>query len=252
MAAGLAEIDWRAPWLAPWRALGEPLAKQVLAGAAQPDVLNQAPYAPVRFVAQSALPEGMAYERFIFECGGVPTREGLHDFFNALCWMTFPQSKKKLNQLQATEIATAGIQSVRGPVRDAVTVFDENAALLFAPDAVWEALAARQWARLFGELRPLWAQAQLLIFGHAALEKLVEPYKSITAHVWRVAENWNSMAQLDAWLAQDLTAAKLAAKPFVPLPVLGVPGWSQGNEDPAFYADAGVFRPARRVPQNAQ
>ena len=252
MAAGLAEIDWRAPWLAPWRALGEPLANQVLAGAAQPDALNQVTFAPVRFVAHSELPEGMAYERFIFERGGVPTREGLHDFFNALCWMAFPQSKKKLNHLQAAEIATAGIQSVRGPVRDAVTVFDENAALLHAPDAVWEALAAREWQRLFGQLRPLWSQARLVIFGHAALEKLVTPYKSITAHVWRVAESWNSMAQLDAWLAQDLTTAKLAAKPFLPLPVLGVPGWWRDNEAPAFYTDAEVFRPVRRVPQSAQ
>jgi hypothetical protein len=252
VAAGLADIDWAAPWLAPWRALGEPLANQVLAGAAQPDALNQVTFAPVRFVAHSELPEGMAYERFIFERGGVPTREGLHDFFNALCWMAFPQSKKRLNHLQAAEIATAGIRSVRGPVRDAITVFDENAALLQAPDAVWEALAAREWQRLFGQLRPLWSQARLVIFGHAALEKLVTPYKSITAHVWRVAESWNSMAQLDAWLAQDLTTAKLAAKPFLPLPVLGVPGWWRDNEAPAFYTDAEVFRPVRRVPQSAQ
>jgi hypothetical protein len=98
----------------------------------------------------------------------------------------------------------------------------------------------------------MWRQAQLVIFGHAALEKLVAPYKSITSHVWRIAETWNSMAQLDAWLAKDLTAAKLAVKPFVPLPVLGVPGWWPDNQDPAFYADAGVFRPARHVPQSAQ
>jgi hypothetical protein len=157
-----------------------------------------------------------------------------------------------LNQLQAAEISAAGVQAVRGPVRDAITVFDESAALLFAPDELWDALAAREWARLFGELRPMWRQAQLVLFGHAALEKLVAPYKSITAHVWRVAEPWDSMAQLDAWLAQDLTAAKLAVKPFVPLPVLGVPGWWPDNEDPAFYADSGVFRPARHAPQSAQ
>jgi hypothetical protein len=252
MAAGLADIDWAAPWLAPWRALGEPLSMKVLAGVAQPDVLNQAAFAPVRFVAQSELPEGMAYERFIFECGGVPTREGLHDFFNALCWMAFPQAKKKLNQFQAAEIAAAGIQAVRGPVRDAITVFDENAALLHAPDALWDALAGREWQQLFGELRPLWRQARLVIFGHAALEKLVMPYKSITAHVWRVSMPWRSTAELDTWLAADLTAPRLAAKPFVPLPVLGVPGWWRANEDPAFYADAGVFRPARCMPMSAQ
>jgi hypothetical protein len=41
-------------------------------------------------------------------------------------------------------------------------------------------------ARLFGELRPLWRQAQLVVFGHAALEKLCFTLQGITAHVWRV------------------------------------------------------------------
>ncbi len=252
MAAGLGDIDWAAPWLALWREQGEPVGREVLAGALQPDALNQAARAPVRFVPQTELPEGLAYEQHIFESGCVPTRDGLHDFFNGLCWMTFPRTKTRLNQLQAAEIAAAGIQSVRGPVRDAITVFDENAALLHAPDALWNALAAREWPRLFGELRPLWREAQLVIFGHAALEKLVSPYKSITAHVWRVARPWTSTADLDAWLASDLTATKLAAKPFVPLPVLGVPQWWPANEDPAFYDDVQVFRPLRRSPAPAQ
>jgi hypothetical protein len=34
----------------------------------------------------------------------------------------------------------------------------------------------------------------------------------------------------------------LATKPFAHLPVLGVPGWWRANQDPAFYADASVFR----------
>jgi hypothetical protein len=226
--------------------MGEPLARSVRAGVPQAEALNQTTLAPVRFVPQVDLPEGMAYERFIFERGEVPTREGLHDFFNGLCWMAFPKSKRTLNQLQASEIKTAGVQSVRGPVRDAITVFDENAALLHAPDALWNALAAREWTRLFGEMRPLWRQARLVIFGHAALEKLVSPYKSITAHVWRVATPWTATAELDDWLAADLTAPRLAAKPFVPLPVLGVPGWWPANENPLFYDDAQVFRPSRQ------
>jgi capsid protein len=79
--------------------------------------LNRLARAPVHFVAQSDLPNsGTAYEQFIFEAGQVPTRENLHDFFNALCWMRFPRTKKRLNQLQAAEIAAAGIQAVRGPV----------------------------------------------------------------------------------------------------------------------------------------
>lgn len=243
MAGELADIDWAAPWLAPYQASGGPLAQQVQAGHSCAEVLDGAG-APVRFVPQAELPQGVAYEQFIHEQRRVPTRDGLHDFFNGLVWLRFPLTKQRLNQLQAAQIAVDGVLPVRGAVRDALTVFDENAALLQAPDILWQALQARDWSRLFLELRPLWAQTHLLLFGHALLEKLVWPRKAITAHVYRVPLGL-APAALDAWLAQDLYAERLATKPFAPLPVLGVPGWWAANEAPAFYADTAVFRPAR-------
>lgn len=272
------DIDWADPWYAPWRAWGAPAAERIAAGepvsralmTASASTASSASTSPVTFVPQDALPEGMAYERFIFETRQVPTREGLHDFFNGLCWQAFPQAKSRLNVLQAAEIARDGVGAVRGPVRDAITVFDENGALLQAPPLLWEALLGRQWRRLFVDLRPLWVQARLVVFGHALLEKLVAPRKDMTAHVWRVdaplglpdsasglagaaadgayragAGGASSLASADAWLAQALTPEALASKPFTPLPVLGVPGWWPANADPAFYDDARVFRPAR-------
>lgn len=207
--------------------------------------LNAAGTAPVCFVPQSTLPAGEAYEQFIFDTRMVPTRENLHDFFNALCWLRFPQTKTKLNQLQAAEIAYSGVQGVRGPVRDALTVFDENAAFLLAPPQLWDALLQRDWRRLFVEYRPMWQQAKLVLFGHALLEKLVHPRKPITAHVYLVQPAVDSLSALDAFLAADLDAGKLAAKPFAPLPVLGVPGWWPENENFSFYDDPHVFRPRR-------
>ncbi|MFP5466711.1 MAG: DUF3025 domain-containing protein [Gammaproteobacteria bacterium] len=204
-----------------------------------------------RFVPQADLPEGTAYEQFIFETGGVPTREGLHDFFNGLVWMRFPATKRLLNRLQATEIARTGVGQVRGPVRDAITLFDENAILLQAPDEIWQALLARQWRRLFVELRPLWVQARVVLFGHALLEKLVSPYKSITGHVYREPVPTaldDDLVAWDGWLASRLSAPGLAGKPFTPLPVLGVPGWWEANRDPGFYDDADVFRAQRFRP----
>ena len=239
-------IDWSAPWLAPWCGVGQGLAAQVEAGHTVAQALNAAGLAPVRFIPQAELPAGTAYEQHIFDTGCVPTRDGLHDFFNGLCWMHFPLAKKKLNRLQAEQIAQTGIQPVRGPARDALTVFDENAALLMAPDALWDALAAKDWQALFGPLRPLWHEATLVLFGHALLEKLVYPRKPITAHVFRAQAATNSIAGMDAWLADTLSAPMLAAKPFAHLPVLGVPGWWPENEAPAFYADASVFRAPRQ------
>ena len=247
----LPEPDWRRPWFVQVADAGRQTLRACEAGGDLASALScQLPAGErLRFVPQADLPAGVAYEQHIFDTARVPTRDNLHDFFNGLIWLTFPLTKRRLNRLQAEQIAQAGVGQVRGPVRDALTLFDENAALLQAPDAIWQALLAHDWQRLFLDLRPLWAEARLLLFGHALLEKLVTPYKSITAHVYRSPvppgcepDGW------DAWLASQLTAAGLASKPFTPLPVLGVPGWWAGNENPAFYADTAVFRAARSAP----
>lgn len=246
-AADLAAIDWAAPWLVPLRATGEPLAQRVLNGASCAQVLNAAPAellsaAGVQFVAQAALPEGEAYEAFIFRTRQVPTRDGLHDFFNGLCWLHYPRTKNRLNQLQAAHITLHGVGPQRGAARDALTVFDENAAFLSAPDALWDALQAKDWQTLFGPLRPMWAQAHLQLFGHALLEKLCTPRKAMTAHVYRVRPADGACGSFDSAVADTLSAALLESKPFAHLPVLGVPGWHIANQAPDFYRDASVFR----------
>jgi hypothetical protein len=228
-------IDWDAPWFEPWRDVGERVQ------AAWPShslhqALNDAGAAPVRFVAQTELPEGEPYESFIFRTRLCPTRANAHDFFNGLAWLKFPEVKSRLNELQAGEIANAGVGATRGPVRDAITIFDENGAFLDAPPPLWEALLARDWKRLFVELRPLWKEARVTIFGHAMLEKLLSPRKDLTAHVWCG----------DRAIATGFTRERFAAKPFTPLPLMGVPLWHPGNADFCFYDDSLVFRPRRQ------
>ncbi len=239
----LTSIDWSRPWFSSILQPGRAVLQNCYEGLAPYQALNCFGASPVQFVPQSALPSGQAYEQFIFDTQTVPTRDNLHDFFNGLCWLTFPQTKTKLNQLQAEQLAINGVQKTRGAVRDALTLFDENTAFLIAPPSIWDALIAKDWQRLFVELRPLWREAQLVLFGHALLEKLVYPRKAITAHVYVAQPAIDSIADLDAWIAKDITAEKLAGKPFVPLPVLGVPGWWAENEKLSFYEDILVFRP---------
>ena len=236
-------LNWSAPWLKPFEIVGKLVEDDLLVASNLSVALNKVSNDLARFAPQSALPEGKPYEQFIFDTQTVPTRDNLHDFFNGLCWLTFPQTKKKLNQLQAAQLAIDGVQQTRGAVRDALTLFDENAAFLIAPPPIWEALIARDWLRLFVELRPMWADAQLVLFGHALLEKLISPRKPITAHVYIGRPAICSIAELDAWIAADISAGKLASKPFLPLPVLGVPGWWAENEKLSFYEDILVFRP---------
>ena len=237
----LPPIDWSRPWLAPLRADGEAIAARVAGGASVAEALDSAPSTPAsdgtvppRFVPPSACPRGEAYEAFIARTGSVPTRDNLHDFFNALVWRAQPQLKWRMNRLQAAAIARDGVGARRGPLRDALTLFDENGAMLDAPLPLVQALAARDWAGLFVQQRAVWAQARLVIVGHALLEQLATaPRKGLTAHVLPADP-------------RGLDEAGWAAKPFCPLPVLGVPGWWDANTEPAFYDDAAVFRPPRR------
>ena len=240
MSAPWQGIDWQAPWLQGWA----PLASSAPTVCGALEAARPATH-PVRFVPHSALPASVAYEQFIFDTGGVPTRDNLHDFFNGLVWLRFPQTKQRLNQLHAQALAAQGVGATRGPLRDAATLLDENGALLLAPEPLWQALAARQWQRLFVELRPLWQQAQCILFGHALLEQLIQPRKPLTAHVYQARTAMKPGADIDAWLAHDLEAAHLARKPFTPLPVLGIPGWCADNANYSFYDDSFVFRSAR-------
>ena len=253
-------IDWTAPWLASVALLGQPMAARIAAGLPVHAALNECLPATLqghglRFVPQDDLPAGMAYETFIRVQRCVPTRDNLHDFFNGLIWLHWPLLKLHLNHLQSQAIAQAGVGQQRGKLRDAITVLDENGAILLAPQPLVDALRAKDWQRLMVELRPLWEQACLWPIGHALLEKLVQPRKPMCAHVLCLPSAEAGHGQhntvlpggWDARMAQDLltSAEVLATKPFSPLPVLGVPGWWPPNENFSFYDDSLVFRGAR-------
>lgn len=230
------------PWLLPHA----PVARRIVGAAGNShsvaDALNAAAAGIddfVRFVPQSELPAGESYEAFIARTGCIPTRDNLHDLFNGLMWLSYPQTKRRLNSLQAQQITLLGTTGRRGILRDALTVFDENAAILQAPSSLSDALRRRDWYTLFVARRADWQTAQLILFGHALLEKLMRPRKAITAHVWLIGEI------TDEKLASSVTSERLTAKDFLPMPVLGVPGWWAANEDCNFYDDADVFRPRR-------
>lgn len=246
--AALAEaLKTPPPWLLPY----VPVARDILAAtnsgsvaaalnAARHEKIDEEKIGAPRFVGQQALPRGEAYESFIARTGWVPTRDNLHDLFNGLIWLSYPKTKRRLNVLHAAEITRRGnVTGARGPLRDALTLFDENAAILQAPPVLVEALRARNWTASFVDSRAEWQFARLAIFGHALLEKLMQPRKAMTAHVWLVEE------LTDDALASSLSSERLAAKDFLPLPVLGVPGWWPANESPDFYDDTDVFRPRR-------
>ncbi len=257
-------IDWQQPWLAHLRDIGQPLAAStdwLLAAntLARHQGVSNAAGLPIRFVPQHSVPEAAGYEAHIHATGQVPTRDNLHDFFNALIWLHFPSTKRMLNQLQAKAIQHNQSTARRGAQRDAATLFDENAALFLSNDpAMIDQLARHEWkALLLADPVHFARRGRVILFGHALLEKLVHPYKAITAHVWceLIADDVGqvasavapalspSLADVDQCIAASITPG-FVSRDFSHLPVLGVPGWWRG-QDEAFYDDVSVFRPVR-------
>ena len=232
----------------------------------KPALNNQAK--TLQFVSQEALPEGEVYESFIGTTGNIPTRDNLHDLFNGSIWLTFPKTKALLNYYHMLEIEQQGIGSSRGRVRDTITVFDENGTILVtAESSIGEALINFDWQESLVAPRDKWdnskqsnnqSQAAVYIFGHALLEKLLQPRKALCAHsiVIHVAQDFFTLSlserighldqkvtdYMEALLSQpDVTPRKLS-----PLPILGVPHFWAENANPSFYEDSQVFRSGRR------
>lgn len=248
---GLASVDWSAPWLAPFAVLGHTVA----ATSDWRGSLNQA--AAVASICnfndqriafcEPDLAADEPYEAGIARTGRVPTRPNLHDFFNALIFLHFPRAKAQLNRLQSAAIKRDGVRTVRGSVRDAATLIDENAALVVTDRAdVIESLRCHDWPILFQSRRAAWTtEVNVVVFGHALLEKLAHPYKAITAHALHVALPAHSpLHEIDRFMAAALDD-QLSSSHLMPVPVLGIPGWWAQNENPDFYSDRAVFRPAK-------
>ena len=217
---------------------------------------------PLRFVSEKALPADQSYEQFIAQTGCVPTRNNRHDRYNALLWMSAPNTKAALNQAQAISFNEPDERSLtqRGPARDALTLWDENLAVIVLPHGdlseteLNQRLVDHDWQWLFIDKRSQWGTAwQVAVFGHALLEKLDQPFKAITAHGMVLKVRSFEWLSIDRVLSETLRSlqqdtqvglGRIAPDMFKPLPVMGIPSWHLGNDQPGFYADPKVFRPA--------
>ncbi|BFL70138.1 hypothetical protein SKB0120_12000 [Moraxella osloensis] len=223
---------------------------------------------PIRFVEQACLPEGEAYESFIANTGKIPTRDNHHDLLNGLIWLNFPQAKAVFNERHAKDILQHGIHNARTALRNALTVFDENGGIVVSSDRLLlEQLQAFKWKTALVTHRANWLGQHRTIaffpFGHALLEKLLNPRKNITSHTLLILvdEGWFAQSidsqrnQLDTAIAKLFhqmampnladNTVKLSSKSFQPLPVMGIPGYSDDNVIPIFYQDEAVFRRPR-------
>ena len=207
---------------------------------------------PIRFVPAETLPV-TAYEEHIYRSGEISTRaDNWHDLCNALVWARLPRVKVAMNTLHHRQTDPARPHK-RGPVRDALTLFDECGVIVASTNGVFlQRLALRDWS-VFAS-RSTWKNdVRLLVSGHAILEKCLAPYKSLTAQTLLIQLDGQTplsndkilIRELDAGLSQMMLAGEILRSPacLSPLPLMGIPGWwVDGPQDSAFYDDPGVFR----------
>ncbi len=206
--------------------------------------------APLRFVPPRGHDERERryYELHIAATGEVETRPAQwHDLFNALVWVTYPRAKARINAQHAAILEERGEAEARrrGPERDALTLFDEGGvAVACADPALRQLVVDFEWKELFWRRRAeLLEKMRFFAFGHALLEKAVEPYLGIVAKTVFI-DPASEAADVDALLAAHFADRARFASPkaMAPMPVLGVPGWHPGTAEASFYDDTSHFR----------
>jgi hypothetical protein len=224
------------PWL---ERLGTDRSLEALNLLADELGLETASGCPVRFV-----PPGTAdpyYEVHLFETGQVQTRpESLHDLFNALAWLAFPQTKALINALHAAEIPRE--RGRRGRRRDLLTLLDEGGVVVQCDDAELIALVKGfRWKELFWERRAqVRSRMRLRVLGHATLEQALKPWPGIACKAVFIPGAEAPDVGAHAWLAALERDANPRAVP--PLPIFGYPGWLRGSDRSEFYEDRRYFR----------
>jgi hypothetical protein len=232
---------------------------------AQPPISVQ-PGHPLRFVPQAQGRMGFEsqYEPRCYLTGEVQTRpENWHDLFNALVWLTFPKAKAAINarHYQALSAKHDSSNSQRGKVRDTATLLDESGVIVVCANAVLaELLRTFQWKELFWQCRAqVRAEMGFYILGHGLYEKAVQPYVGMTGQglILNVPADFFSwtlsiqLSYLDEQVAEYLQHPDHCLNPreLHPVPLLGIPGWSEDNELVEYYDNTEYFRVRRRDPK---
>lgn len=199
----------------------------------------------VRFVPPAQDVSAVDYEMTIATTGEIPTRDNAHDFFNALQWLAFPQTKAAINAGHLRHSATIGMRPI---ARDVLTMIDESGVLVASADETLLTLLRKfKWRELFVDHRAdVMTKMRFALIGHGLMERALNPFIGLTgkAVLLNIADDESLDAAAARWIADDTHLA--SSRMLSPLPLLGIPGWDARNEPPEFYDNTEYFRPGRR------
>lgn len=195
------------------------------------------------------------YEPRVYLKKELQTRtENWHDFFNALVWLSFPQTKSALNRLHYQQSQQRQPGSNRSLLENRITQFDECGALIISdkPELL-QLIREHNWIELFIQQRELFKQhIRCIVFGHAIYEKALAPYIGMTCHGILVESkdllaNANNLELIDEYLSQHwVDVLQENPQKLQAFPILGIPGFWP-IQDERFYKNEGYFRKPRKM-----
>lgn len=255
MSADFPALHSLSAFLQPWLKGGTPDLARLNATARERGLVTGGG-APLRFVEAAGGPDG--YEEHAYRTGEIATRPGnRHDLFNALIWLAFPLTKAVLNRRHYSAMSEFRGKSGRGPLRDALTQFDECGVIVAGSCAdLWAALCEHRWREVFVERRDQLLQTtRFIVFGHASHDALAAPFVGLCGKgmfvevdaTWLQSPGVAALSELDVRLAALFDTGDFSSRDWQPLPLLGIPGATAENERADYYDDTRQFRPARTM-----
>ena len=200
------------------------------------------------------------YEEKIYKKGLVNTRRNnWHDFFNYTVWQTFPKAKAFINALQYQDYQAQEFSSKRTPRQNYLAHLDESGMFVFSSQPkLLTCLKQHEWKTLFWTHRDEVLQDICFVpFGHAIYEKLLNPYIGLTtkALVFDVPQvfikriNGGDYQLVDELVYQFMQTTLTNEQSFLlnsklqPVPILGIPKWSEHANHAKFYDNLRYIRP---------
>jgi len=180
---------------------------------------------PIRFVQPVQAGSAMQYETQIATTGEIPTRQNLHDLFNALQWLSFPLAKRAINAEHVKRLQNGGLAEAqaRSTERDVLTMFDESGVIVASADAsLLDLLRRFEWKTLFVTRRDdVIANMRFVLLGHGLMEKSLSPFIGLTGKAMLL--NVAADADLDFAGARWLSDAEnlKTSRNLAPLPQIG-------------------------------
>lgn len=187
------------------------------------------------------------YDALVFKEKKIPIRNNIvHDYFNALTWLAFPNSKTKLNKKNFTLLEKNYLNGNKNRPRniDLTTLLDESGIIILTKNSYLASLIRqKKWKTVFWDSRDIVKKSfKFFLFGHSLFEKIMNKYIGTAA---RALIFFNENLTLDKITISDVDQILSDCidkdsffknlEKTVSIPLFAIPEWSSLNKKEEFY-----------------